>query len=203
MAIHLIDKDEIFQQKVDEVGTFVSVKTQLPQQVFQKQFSNFVVIDFDEIYSEFFFQNLQRFLKQENGHKWTFAVLENDPKEFFFKHCKKYPFFEVTADDSYEEYLSIARDELECLPNESLADNAYIFVVYSDSLEWAIYADFNFEIGIAGFLSDEIRDKFISNYGKQRIFTMKEAITELLSVIYRDNIVPEEISNELLINYGQ
>jgi len=200
--MELIYQEKIFRQKISEVESVINRQIRLPEQVFYKQFTKFAVIDFDEIFSEFFFQNIKKILKEESKYKFTFAVLENDPEEFFFKYCKKYPIFEVTNNDNYEDYLSITRDKLECIPNESLADNAYILTIYPEFLEWVVYGDFNFELGIIGFVNEKVMKNFVSIYGNTRIFTIEEAITDLLSVIYRNNIVPEDIRIHLINNYG-
>jgi len=198
--MHLVKEKEVFQQKLSKIESFIKRQAQLPDQVFREMPPWFRVIDFDEIYTRPFFQLVNKFLKEEGGI-WTFAVLENDPEKFFFKHCKTYPFFEVDASDTFENYQSITRDELTCIPNESLADNAYTIVMYHESLKWVIYADFDFEIGIIGFCDNDTMELFSSQYAKGRLFTMAEAIPNLLEVIYPNKKIPEEIRVKLLSNY--
>jgi hypothetical protein len=201
--MELIEQEKIFLRKMLEIGNSINIESQLPSQVFREKYLMFRIIDFDEIYSAKFFQNINNLLKEEDNIKWTFAVLENSPQDFFYKLCRKYPIFEVTSNDSFEDYLSITRDELECIPNESLADNAYIIVIYPESLKWVIYGDFNFEIGIVGFSDNETMEQFTSTYEANRAFTIEKAISELLEVIYRDHKVPEDMRNQLLHNYGK
>lgn len=199
--MHLIEEEEVFRQKVSEIDLMIDRRMEFPKQVFREQFSRFRVIDFDEIYSEPFFQTMNKFVR-DKILKWTFFVLSNDPENFFFSHCKKYPFFEVSCKDLFEDYLSITRDNLQCIPQESLADNAYIIVLYPDSLDWVIYGDFDFEIAIVGFKETEVIENFAYLYTENRIFTMEEAIPNLLETIYKDHIVPEDIRTELLANYS-
>ena len=199
--MHLIKEEQTYKSKFSKIESIIKRKAQLPDQVFRDKPYWFKVIDFDEIYSRPFFDAVNNFLEEERGSIWTFAVLENDPEEFFFNRCKKYPIFEINISDSFENYQSITRGELECIPNESLADNAYVIVVYPESLKWVIYGDFDFEIGIIGFWDNETIDIFISKYSKGRVFTMGEAIPSLLETIYPNNVIPEDIRTKLLSNY--
>lgn len=199
--MEFLTDDTLFLKKISEVESVVKRDVQLPKQVFCKDFSKFVVIDFDEIFIDFF-HKINAFLLASSEFQWTFAVIDPNPQTYFYYHFKKYPVFEVTIEDDIENYKSLIWEDPGDSPADSLDTNAAVIVVYSKTLNWAIYADKEFEIGIVGFRETETMEKFISSYGKDRIFSMAEAIPNLLEVMYKDKTVPNEIRTELLKNYG-
>lgn len=196
-----IKKTDELVEIVSEVNSIIRRNETLPNRVFKEQFVKFLVISFDEIWGESFFLRINSIVSELNDLKWTFVTLNPDPKNFF-SHFNKYPIFEVTLEDSYEDYFLVTRNEPEPNSDDALVYNMEIAVLYPTSQSWAIYADRDFELGILAFSNDKIMRKFRSVFGIDEIFTIKESIHELLEVIYSNNIVPEYIRVQLLNNYG-
>ncbi len=198
--MNFIENTNEFLKKLSEVNSLIIEGNTLPNQVFQQKFTKFLIIEFNEIFKKIFFQQINSFVKKINDSRWNFAVLEPKPKNFF-KYFKKYPFFEIDYSDSYEDYFLLTRNEPEPSSDEAIIYNMEVAVLYSTSLSWSIYADRDFELAIIAFQDNETVKSFISECREIRIFTITEAIPELLKVIYVNNIVPEDTRIQLLENY--
>lgn len=197
-----IERTDEFLARLSEIESLINRNETLPRQVFKEQFTKFLIISFDEILEDFFFQKMNSFVKKINDQKWIFAVLDPEPQNFFH-YFKKYPIFGVSFEDSYEDYFFVTRNEPEPNSDDAIVYNMEDAVLYSTSLSWAIYADRDFELGIIAFRDDETMKTFIAEFKEDKILTIAEAIPELLEVMYTNNSVPDDIRKELLNNYTQ
>lgn len=197
----LIEQTDIFLEKLSEIDLLVETNKSLPHPVLKSQFSKFLVIDFDEVMEDSFFEKINTFARKTGSSKCTFLVLTPDPNKFF-DYFKNYPSFEISHEDSYEDYFYITRNEPHPNSDDAILYSMEVAVLYPELRNWVVYADRDFEIGIVGFRETETMESFVSTYGKEHVFNMAEAIPNLLEVMYKDNIVPEDIRNALLANYG-
>lgn len=196
----LITDPKIAEKKIAEIDLLIRRSCVLPQQVFHNQFKKFRVIDFDEIFVDFF-QRINACVEALRERIWTVAVVDPDPENYFYHHFRKYPIFDVTPKDSSEEYFSLISENFGDSPADSISSNGVIIIVYPKSGNWVVYADRNFEIGIVGFCNMETMGIFVSAYGNNRIFTIADALTNLLSVTFNGG-VPKTLKAELLKYYG-
>lgn len=194
--MEFITDNKVFQRKMSEVESLIKREIQLPKQVFHRQFSKFVIIDFDEIFIDFF-QRINAYVEASGEFQWTFAVTAPEPETYFYYHFKKYPVFEVTAKDSFKDYESLIWEDPGDSPADAIETNATVIIIYPNSLNWVIYADKDFEIGIIAFQNDKTMEKFISIYGEERIFTIEQTLCELLGAN-----IPDDTCNEFLKNYS-
>lgn len=193
--------DSLFaERKIAEVNHLVIRRRALPEPVLTEGFSKFLVIDADEIFVDFF-ERIQNCMQAFGESVWTFAVIDPDPELYFYHHFRKYPIFDVTAADSAEDFRSITTADPGESPADAIAFNGVITVAYPVSQRWVVYADQDHEIGIIGFKDRETMKVFSSAYGQDRLFSMAEALPNLLSVTH-NNAIPADLGAELLKNYG-
>ena len=134
-----------------------------------------------------------------------FAVIEPDPERYFFHHFGKYPIIEVSVNDSEETFLKAVNEDPGGSPADAIIYNGRVIVVYSDSPVWALYGERDYEFCVAAFAREELKDAFVSSYGPERVFSIEEAVEQLLgpSFINSPAGVPADIRNNLVSNYPQ
>jgi hypothetical protein len=188
------------QNKFEKVILF---KKRLPDQIFTDTFSNFVFIDFDDIFFEIFFHGIISYLKGIGENVMFLAVIEPDPVDYFYRHFKKYPVLELCVSDTLDSYESATQEDPGGSPADAIAFNSTVLVLYSDSMKWAIYADRDFGLGVVAFTNKQLMQDFVALYGKDRIFDVNGAISQILEVIYVNcsTGIPTEIRNQLINNY--
>jgi hypothetical protein len=200
-----IERKNLFQQKQAEIDSLITRQNQLPEQVFNSEISGYLFFHFDEIFTGEFFEKMKSFLNAIGEARLTLAVIKPDPEEYFYRNFGKYPAVEFSVKDTSDDYLV----SLEENPNDSPADalnyNSDILVLYSERLKWAIYADRNFELGIIGFKEENLKNMFMSIFGSDFVFDVKDAITEVLSLVYshQQKGVPQDVINQLTNNYSR
>ncbi|MBK7706134.1 MAG: hypothetical protein IPJ30_10215 [Acidobacteria bacterium] len=199
-----MERKNLFQKKQSEIDSLITRQNQLPEQVFNSEISGYLFFHFDEIFTGDFFERMKSFLKASNEEKLTLAVLKPDPENYFFRNFGKYPVVECSVKDTSDAYLAGIEETPNDSPADALVYNSDIVILYSENLKWAIYADRNFELGIIGFKEDSLKNVFISIFGSDFVLNVKEAITEVLSLVYshQDDGVPQEIANQLANSYS-
>ena len=69
----------------------------------------------------------------------NYAVLEPDPVNYFYKHFKRYPAFEIRRGDPAQLYLGFLNED----PGESAADaistNSWAWVIVPPSMKWFVH----------------------------------------------------------------
>jgi hypothetical protein len=166
--------------------------------VLKDSFSAITFINSDEIFVEGFISKMKLFLKLISENKFYLVVLEPDPEKYFFYHFNKYPLIEISDLDEEDEYFSIIEEDPGDSPADAIQYNSNIILLYSDSLNWVIYVDRNYEVGIFGAKKSEVLEKFISSVDGQ-IMNSEEIIEEVFPVVFSNT--KKGIPNNLIDNF--
>ncbi len=171
----------------------------LPDQVF-RDLSAFTFLNFDEIFTDVFFEAVQRFLQSIGDKELTFFVIEPDAVNYFFHHFKKYPLVKFDHASLTHDYMSSLFEDPGGSPADAVAYNSSKLVVHSDSSVWALYGSRDFELGILAFANSELRDRFAVYY--PRIFDVETAIENVLVPAWASSAFPTNFRASLFANYG-
>jgi hypothetical protein len=192
-----------FEAQKRAIDRLVDVEKRFPGFVFRDRFSNFVCMDFDKVLTGAFHERLKNFLERMGETRYFLAVIDPEPENYFFHHFGKYPFLEVSVLDSEAEFLRAVNEDPGGSPADAITYNGRVVVAYSDSGEWALYGERDYEFGIVAFSEEEHKEAFISSYGQECVFTIEGAIEHLLVPSFANSStgVPDDIRNELLSNY--
>ena len=82
--MELLTEQNAFLKINSLIGTVIDINKRLPDQVFKAQISNYRFIDFDDIFSETFFERVKNFISRTGGTEFFLSVLEPDPQGYFF-----------------------------------------------------------------------------------------------------------------------
>jgi len=189
-----------FSEEVRVTSLLVNPEIDLPNQVFVSEFSKFTFINFDDIFSEEFFERLTTFLRYNNEDNLTVFVIDPDPELYFYHHFGKYPLMIIPISCSPQEYVSLMFSD----PGESSADaivyNSSRLVIHSSSLRWAIYGSRDFEVGIFASKDETALDTFKWIY--HRTFDVTSVIENILQPAWSPNQFPVDFKKQLLTNYA-
>lgn len=169
----------------------------LPNQVFKVPFQKTVVLDFDHAMSRSFWSELEELISLSGDSFVIMAVLDPNPVDYYYNEFSRYNWCVLQQGTTADEYWSM----LEQGPEESAADailiNSEVVVWLSSSMKWAIWGERSYGICILGFNNNDIGD-----YKSESWFTMEKAISDLVSLNFRDYTVTEEISSKLMKFYS-
>lgn len=157
------DKGE-FQTYKLAITEIIDKRKQLPNQIFNHLYKNYLFITFDEILMADFFKKIKEYAHLAKDSDFWLSVIDPDPEEYFFQHFKRYSILVFNEESTEKQFISA----LTTFPKENLADsimhNSNTILVSSSSGKWAIFGDRELDIGICAFTDDKSRDQFKGIY---------------------------------------
>jgi hypothetical protein len=132
---------------------------------FHSDFRFYVAFEFDFIYHESFFSGLKIFLDKIQNPSVIFYTIEPSARDYFYHRYKTYSIFEIdsSATDFELESLMTKTPQLS-LTMDCIRDSSDEIAWFSVSNSWAILASRDWELGIVGFPSIDIRELFVSSF---------------------------------------
>jgi hypothetical protein len=133
---------------------------------FHLDFRFYVAFEFDFIYHESFFSGLKVFLGKIDNKSAIFYTVEPPAKDYFYHRYKTYSIFEISssATDFELESLMVETPQLSST-GDCIRDSSDEIAWFSASSDWAILASRDWELGLVGFSSIEIKELFMSSFG--------------------------------------
>jgi hypothetical protein len=146
------------------------VKKRLPEQVFKTPFFGFICEDFDNTMSADFWDFLLHPLtKSFNDNHVLIAVLDPDPKDYFYSNFGYYNMLNLPATATGAQYLkSLATGPLES-PADAILYNSETIVWVPSGGRWAIWGQREYEICILAFADEQamnLAQSFLNNNWK-------------------------------------
>lgn len=200
--MEFIKDTDLFNEILSLADKVIDRSIKLPEKVFRENIEDFLFIDFDRIFTEEFFNKINKFIVNTSESRWYFAVLYPDPQDVFYKYFGKYSVFEINTNDKYEDYWHIVGEEPIEEPFEAIFYEGRKIIMFSDSSNWGIYVDRDFELGVVGFSSKNLTKEFVNVFDKENAFVLNEAILNFLVPAYGSlHLIPEKIRKKLANNY--
>ncbi len=200
--MNFICKKSIFKDNLQKLDELIDRRKEFPEQIFKIGFSHFSFLRFDDIFLETFINSIKEFLKENGETEFTFVVVNPNPETYFFEHFRKYSAFEMSVNNSFEEYLSI----LQLDPGESPADaivyNSFEIMLFGKNSDWAIYCNRYFEVAILGCKNTAISERFSSIYPKSGLYDLESFISEILPPVFSGSPVPDKMFQSIINNYS-
>lgn len=133
------------------VNSIFYTDRQLPEQVFRKDFGNYVFEEFDLAMSDKFWDTIQILARQAQDEYVLCAVLNPHPLEYYYKEFGYFNWVKLPLNLTADEYLDILNIEPESSPADSITTNSFTIVWLSPSMKWAIWGDRNDEVCVLAF----------------------------------------------------
>lgn len=191
----IIDDTNQFEKALRLVSNVFNSEERLPNQVFKLPFQNTVIIDFDHAMSSYFWNELEKLTDICEDSFVIMAVLEPDPVNYYYKEFSKYNWCLFQKGTTVDEYWKTLKESPVDSPADAIVSNSEVVLWLPSSMKWAVWGERSYGIGVLGFNE-------VSDYTSESWFTMDRAITDLVSLNFRDNTVPEEVTSKLMKFYS-
>ncbi|MFB5677040.1 hypothetical protein ACE3NQ_06425 [Paenibacillus terreus] len=185
-----------FEEAQHLVSNVVYVEERLPNQVFKVPFQNKVVLDFDHAMSYGFWNEVEQLTGIFDDSFVIMAVLDPHPVNYYYTEFSQYNWCMLNKGTTSDEYWNTLQQSPIESPADSILSNSEVIVWLPSSMKWALWGERSYGICILGF-SDDIGD-----YKSESWFTMDKAITDLVSLNFRNYTVPDEIISKLMKYYS-
>jgi len=143
---YFIDDDLVFQRWEKLLNSRLWLNQRFPEQVFKNQFKYFGFEEFDWLPSGQLWSVLKDINQAVSDKECIVAVLDPSPTEYFRKHFGKYNWSTISMDATEDEYWSLLNEDPGDSPADSILFNSTTVVWTSESGQWVIWGDRDFEI---------------------------------------------------------
>lgn len=185
-----------FEEALRLVSNVFYDEERLPNQVFKVPFQNTVVLDFDHAMSYRFWNEVEQLTDIFDDSFVIMAVLDPHPVNYYYIEFSQYNWCMLKKGTTSDEYWNTLQQSPIESPADSILSNSEVIVWLPSSMKWALWGERSYGICVLGF-SDDIGD-----YKSESWFTMDKAITDLVSLNFRNYTVPEEIISKLMKYYS-
>jgi hypothetical protein len=190
-----------FQHDLEKIDRIIDRQAELPHQVFRSKPAGVRFIDFDELWSDEFFEVLKRLTAAVGGSRVGLAVLKPDPMDYYHAHFHKFPFLEFEVSSATgSAYLEALHEDPGDSPADAIVHNSDVLVIFPENMRWLLYGDRALEVGVIGAMDDDALQKVDSTYPQKRLFSASSVIDQILPTVFRGT-VPAEVRAQLLRNY--
>ncbi|MFB7142940.1 hypothetical protein ACFCYN_25465 [Gottfriedia sp. NPDC056225] len=176
---------------------------EFPNQVFQKEFSNYRFEQFDNLMSEEFWTTIRRLAEWSKDEYVIFAVLSPHPKDYYYKEFGYFNWLELPINLTGDDYLDILNEGPQNYEADAIINNSFIITLFSPSKKWGIWADRDYEITVIAFNDNDLNIDVVLDT-KVWLSAENEVVQEWMSYTFRPDFkVPHSISNKLIMNYAK
>ncbi|WP_135555444.1 hypothetical protein [Paenibacillus cymbidii] len=186
-----------FEEALQLVTKMFNYEQRLPNQVYKVPFEKTVVLDFDHAMSRDFWNELEGLIDLSGDPFAIMAVLDPHPVDYYYNEFSQYNWCILQEGTTADEYWNMLEQAPEESPADAISINSEVIVWLPSSMKWAIWGERSYGICVLGFDDGDIGD-----YECESWFTMDQAITDLVSLNFKNYSVPEEIIFKLINHYS-
>lgn len=186
-----------FEEALQLVTKMFNHEQRLPNQVCKVPSERTVVLDFDHAMSRDFWSELEELIDLSSDSFVIMGVLDPHPVDYYYKEFSRYNWCMFQKETTADEYWNTLKLSPIDSPADSILFNSEVVVWISSSMKWAIWGERSYGICVLGFNDGDIGD-----YNSESWFTMDQAITDLVSLNFRNYTVPEEVISKLLKHFS-
>lgn len=188
-----------FERVKNLINTIFITNSALPNQVFHKEYSNYLFQKFDFTMTDRFWDDISRLAKLTHDDFVLMAVLNPDPKRYYYKEFGYFNWVKLDLSISPDTYLDILNFSPKDSPADSIFVNSYIVVWVPPSMKWGIWAERENEVSVIGFREETYKDslKEIINNWKP----IDQDIVDWIGLNYKNLSIPKKIKEKLFLNY--
>lgn len=192
-SAEFISDCNVFIEKRNKVESCFILNNSLPEVVFAEGFSHFRFDELDWALSSDFWPAIQE-LCAISGDDWLLvAVVDPNPLNYYKKEFDLYNWVEISTSASKDEYWEIINRHPDYSPADSILINSEKIVWLPNSEKWAVWGERAFETCVLGY-----RDAKMSRLGGE----LDWALRKRFPLTFKDRIIPNSFSEEIIKNYG-
>lgn len=171
---------------------------EIPQMVFRTAPQNIAIIPHTDIRDMDFIDKMIPFLKDIHEKRFWICSVNPDPVNYYYKHFEFYGAFDVSVDTSRDEYYRYFSNFPEGYSADSLCFRPETLFLSSESYNWGIYTDRDWDVAVAWFSEDVVKTRFLSAFG----YSDESKLVTDMYVHLCAWVGNEKIVAELYENYG-
>jgi hypothetical protein len=172
-----------FLEKLHAAERVVSMQDRFPNRLLRDHLSVAGFFDSDAVFAEDFLSMMKSFLSRRGEDGFSLLVLDPDPEEYFYANFKRFPLLEIPISATEAEFFEALDEDPGESPADAIRYNSNRIVIFSVSLDWTIYVDRNFEVGILGASSKAVADDLKTVFDS-RILSRNEVVTDILPLVF-------------------
>ncbi|MGJ7913750.1 hypothetical protein [Neobacillus sp. LXY-1] len=173
---------------------------EIPDQVFQRGFNNYLFEQFDFIMSEEFWTTIRDLAEKSNDDFVVLAVLNPHPMDYYYKEFGYFNWLKLPIDISSVEFLNILNEGPPNYEADAIFINSFIIALFSPSKKWGIWADRNYEIAIIA--SDKEININLLPILDTWVPVEDNVVMDWTRFSFRHYKVPKSFSKKLRMNYS-
>ncbi|WP_243521918.1 hypothetical protein [Bacillus pseudomycoides] len=175
-------------------------KRELPEQVFRKNFGNYMFEQIDLAMSDEFWDTIQILARKTQDDYILCAVLDPRPLEYYYKEFGYFNWVKLPINLTADEYLDILNIEPDSSPADSIMSNSFTITWLSPSMKWAIWGDRSYEVCVLAFKDQNNVSEILPQLKTWR-FVEDGAVSDWIEMGFRGFTIPKEIADTLKNNY--
>jgi len=197
----LTEDRSAYLQEENFAKKLICTSASFPDQVFHHDLRFFIFFNFDDFFTKDFFDGLTQFLRRnrEGNETFTLFTIRPDPEDYFYENFGCYPILRSSTLWMAEKYLSVVFADPGNSPADAIAYNSMELVLHSQSLDWCIYGNRDFEIGVMGAKEKRYIDKWQAVY--QNCFAVESIIAAVLRPARGSSTLPSQYIEKLRQHY--
>lgn len=165
-----------------DISEILEKDKKLPDKVFNSIFKYFLFIEYNDLMDGFFFEVIKKFVKKNNEKEFFYVEIDPSTESSFFERVGEFPMIVFSEDDREDDFVHA----IAFYPFEKSTDALIIIgeeeVIFSKDKTWAIYGSHTCDIGIFGFVNEDLKKNFQELYSKyliQDVFAASEYAFEV------------------------
>jgi hypothetical protein len=185
--------------------TVIREGSQLPENVFEANYSFFRMLDAARIPSDEFFEAVISLVRDSRIGQVAMVMIDPDPVEWYIG-CGRYGAVIFDGHDTPDDVLHVCMEYPPDQPQWSISLVASIVALFPISRnvpDWCVYRDcWNCEVGIAAFKNEKVMQDFIEKDIGHVMTDAREAIETFMALGFHPmRVVPDDFKREFLGNY--
>ncbi|RAT04121.1 hypothetical protein A6E25_08825 [Bacillus cereus] len=193
----IIKNKEAFDKWKHELDGMIHLDLNLPNQVFQNDYGNYMFGEFDSLMYDSGWNEIRKLAQTTHDSFIIMGVLDPHPEEYYYKEFGYYNWLKLPLGLTGEQYM----DVLEEYPQDSMADsimnNSFVVVWFPPSREWIIIGDRNYGINILATKNESgLKYKFTQ-------FNNWSSLDNFISLNFEDEVQYKGFIEKIAKNYAE
>jgi hypothetical protein len=193
------NKIEFDGLRAQSSGIFRAQSATLPFSVFREGFDNYRFVDFHDVFTGGFWSLIDGLARDFGDEDSSMLILKPDPVSYYYSHFGRFAALRFHPNETADRYF----EELQSDPGHSPADAmlhiASVVLWFGSSQQWGIWGERDWSVAVVGSRKKGFDWPLIDGI---EWLNVDEALSELISLNFHDQIVPPTFAEELRRNYS-
>jgi len=194
------DVNEYFKLN-DILESIFQLDKEIPDNVFQKEFRNYLFEQFDNVLCGEFLTTIRGLAEKSKDDYVILAVLKPNPMDYYYKEFSYFNWLKLPLNLSNDDYWDILNEGPQNYEADAIMYNSFKIALFSPSKKWGILADRDFEISVIAF-NDNVFNIDYLQLLESWLPVENDSVIKWMRYSFRPDFkVPKSFSQKLRKNY--